>query len=142
MSVETFRVARREFTAKNALNFGAVIERDGKSIKEVVFVELSEYGQRGITLRFDALELRALGYAIRALYKSGASSFTKGAGTDGSQKRLWVTKGDKGYFINAREGERMVGFQLDAYRWIALADAVMLLADEVEKALYRVQAEG
>ncbi len=142
MSVETFRVARREFTAKNALNFGAVIERDGKSVKEVIFVELTEYGRKGITLRFDALDLRALGYAIKALYKTGKSGFTKGARADGSQKRLWVTKGEQGYFINAREGERMVGFQLDAYRWIALADSVMLLADEVEKALYRIQAAG
>ncbi|MEA3373708.1 MAG: hypothetical protein U9Q62_08475 [Campylobacterota bacterium] len=141
MSKETFRVAKRSFNSKNVLNIGAVIEKDEHSINEVIFVEVAEYGGRGIVMKFTAIDLRALTYAMRTVLKTGASSYLKHNRSGDTKSELWVHKGEKsGYFINAKKtGKGALGVQFDQYRWVALIDSLSLLADETEKALYFYQ---
>ena len=139
-------ICRRSFNSRNVINITGKIEQSSEngytSFKEVIFIEVIEYGMSGKdapNVPFNAWELRQLVYAIKTLVSTGKSSFTKGSGQHGKEQSISLSKGDKGYFINGRRGDKRIGFQASNYEILALADSLQLICEEVEKALYSMQ---
>ena len=123
-------------------------------IKEVVFVEIRNGVRNGdlfqyskddnIKMKFDSIELRALAYAMKEILKHksnelGYSKFTK---TGNMRKKLVLgyTPAKKAseqdtFYININD----YSVAIPKYDFAALADSLMLIANETETIFYKYQ---
>lgn len=146
------RVATRSYSGRHLLEIGCVIEQKtingSQNFSDVVFFEMSpEYNRaKRITMQLGAIDLRCLGYALKEMVKNGSSRFNlftdpKTAGRSGEIKSLTLGSKETTLFINLSSGRTEIGFSMNAHFAAALSDALTLLAEETEKALYHHQRQ-
>jgi len=152
-----YHVAYKSFPGKNLFAVSAKIEMHRKEPRnvytDVVFLELTEDfsggGNKKITMKVTAHDLRAMSYGIRELLKNGKSSYRKftdpsKAGNEGNKNQLslgMLVNDDKipTYYLNHLSGSKKLGFGFDAYSIASISDALLLIAEETDKALFYYQ---
>jgi len=131
-------VAQKSFNSKHFLNINAYIEE--KTLKERIFFEfyLDYDRSRYIKIALNLVDLRAIIYAMKEVVKKGNTEFSKITQNDKTIKRLTITK----WYLNATDGNLKIsiGFE-NAYFFMAAADELLRLADEITTFMYKCQRE-
>jgi len=131
-------VAKKSFNSKHFLNINAYIEE--KTLKERIFFEfyLDYDRSRYIKIALNLVDLRAIIYAMKEVVKKGNTEFSKITQNDKTIKRLTITK----WYLNATDGNLQIsiGFE-NAYFFMAAADELLRLADEITSFMYEYQRE-
>lgn len=111
--------------------------------------DFSSSGNKKNIMKVTAHDLRSMSYGIRELLKNGNSSYKKftdptKAGSEGNKNQLSLgvlANDDKAstYYLNYLSGNKKLGFGFDAYSIASISDALLLIAEETDKALFYYQ---
>lgn len=152
-------VAYKSFPGKNLFAVSSKIEgvnnRDRLVYSDVIFLEFTEDftngGNTKSVMKVTAHDLRSMSYGLRELLKNQKSSYKKftdpnKAGGTGSRNELNLAhelKDGKApvYYINMLSGNKKIGCGFDAYSIAALSDALLLIAEETDKAMFYFQRQ-
>lgn len=156
---EQHHVAYKSFPGKHLFAVSAKVERidsgDRSIYVDVVFLEFTEDFASGGTnkkaMKVTAHDIRSLSYGIREMLKSGKSSYKKWtdphmAGIDSTKNELSLAMDQKdgrppSYYINLSTGDKKIGCGFDAYAMASLSDALLLIAEETDKAMFYFQRQ-
>lgn len=148
-------VAFKSFPGKNLFAVSAKVEKINSANErpvcvDVIFLEFTEdFASGGMTkkvMKVTSHDLRSMSYGLRELIKNGKSQYRKFtdpnlAGRNGSKNELNLGIEQKdgkpaSYYINLVTGGKKIGCGFDAYALAALSDALLLIAEESDKALF------
>lgn len=143
---------------KSALSVKAVIEQEESHLSPVVWVGVRyNHGQapHGVqkastSMVFNSVQLRTLANACKSIVRNGRTEYKKYAdpslaGMNGNKKMLTINRSERNqeaFYINIHEGGTDYGFLFDIHSLYAFSSSLSLLADEVERELYRHQREN
>lgn len=152
-----YHVAYKSFPGKHLFAVSAKIEMrkiENRNIfADTVFLEFTEDfssgGNAKVAMKVTSHDLRSMYYAIRELLKHGKSSYRKftdpvKAGNTGTKNELTFGMENKEnksmtYYLNYLSGTKRIGCGYDAYSMTSLSDALLLIAEETDKALFYYQ---
>ncbi|KAB7891254.1 hypothetical protein [Poseidonibacter ostreae] len=150
-------IAYRGFSANSLITFNSFIQEKKDSgnsfVTDVVFIVFREgvrsnnstqYNkQTEIKIKFNAIELRALGYAIRNSFKlkksAGEGVILYKANTASAEVQINTSKDM--YYINCikYDSGKKIGVSFDQYNFLAFSDTLKNMADLTESFLYKHQ---
>lgn len=138
-----FRINRAWSTPVSVLSVDAKLEKSGDNWSEALFISINHYKKsQVIKMLFDAHSLRSMVYGLRELHADKSSYFKKYTKSAEFKKELSIGYANKRFYINMVEGNTKVEHIFGAYSLLAFADTLLLMCDEVEKALFRAQSKG
>jgi len=150
---QKFPIAYRGYSSQSFISVSSFLEYESYA-KDIIFVELRNgikennmyrYDKKNsIIMLFNAIELRALSYAMKEMLKRkdnelGYKKFTN----SGSVSELYLgygnSEGKEGYFINAKSSGKTISVKAEKWDFASLADSFSIIADDTERALYKFQ---
>ncbi len=150
---QKYPIAYRGFSSQSFISFSAFLEYKSYA-KDIIFVELRKGHKDGnvyrydkqnaINMLFNAIELRALSYAMKEILKHksndlGYKKFTNSGVSNDLYLGYGAADGTEGFFINAKSSGRVISVKMDKWEFASLADTLMIIADDTERALYKFQ---
>ncbi|MHC3995734.1 hypothetical protein ACXWTF_12990 [Thiomicrolovo sp. ZZH C-3] len=157
--MEAIHLINRAFkTPSKVLSIDVKIESDGRSREEAIFFKINHYKEDSdITMQLRCPDIRSLSYALADAVELKAApqykNFTESKGKTNELSIGYTGEGQQTgtFFLNIKQKngkgkdapvEKEVAFPLRRYTALAVIDTLRLVADETERALFRLKGGG